>query len=234
MTVWLLTLAAPYLDVRLLLVLAGGSALGAAAVLSGGRGRAGASVTVACLAALTVTGGLAAARAQDRLDSPLTGLAGRVVEVRLELDDDPRVLTAAGGPRALVRGSVTAVEDRAADGDDVLLFGPADEWTGLLPGQTVRLRAAVRAAGPADGVVAVLSARSPPEAVGSPGGGQLAAGSLRSGLVASAARTLPARPAGLLPGLVVGDTSAMDPELTAEFRRAGLAHLTAVSGANVS
>jgi competence protein ComEC len=39
---------------------------------------------------------------------------------------------------------------------------------------------------------------------------------------------------GLLPGLVVGDTQAMDPVLVEDFRRAGLAHLTAVSGVNVS
>ena len=37
----------------------------------------------------------------------------------------------------------------------------------------------------------------------------------------------------LLPGLVVGDTQAMDPVLVEDFRRAGLAHLTAVSGYNV-
>jgi competence protein ComEC len=45
---------------------------------------------------------------------------------------------------------------------------------------------------------------------------------------------LPARAAGLLPGLVVGDTRALDPLLEEDFRRAGLTHLTAVSGANVA
>ena len=63
---------------------------------------------------------------------------------------------------------------------------------------------------------------------------QQAAGHLREGLTTSAARVLPPRPAGLLPGLVVGDTAAMDPALDADFERAGLAHLTAVSGANVA
>ncbi|MEO8107716.1 MAG: ComEC/Rec2 family competence protein, partial [Actinomycetes bacterium] len=38
----------------------------------------------------------------------------------------------------------------------------------------------------------------------------------------------------LLPALVVGDTSAMTPLLTADLRDSGLAHLTAVSGANVA
>ena len=37
-----------------------------------------------------------------------------------------------------------------------------------------------------------------------------------------------------LPGLVLGDTSAVAPVTATEFRTAGLTHLTAVSGANVS
>jgi competence protein ComEC len=47
-------------------------------------------------------------------------------------------------------------------------------------------------------------------------------------------RVLEPGPAGLLPGLAVGDTRAMEPVLEEDFRRAGLAHLTAVSGANVA
>ena len=104
----------------------------------------------------------------------------------------------------------------------------------MLPGQAVRLRATVRPAEPGDDVLAVLSARSPPVLVAGPGAVQSAAGRLRTGLADSAARTLPHRPAGLLPGLVVGDVSAMDPQLVTDFRRAGLSHLTAVSGANVA
>jgi competence protein ComEC len=57
---------------------------------------------------------------------------------------------------------------------------------------------------------------------------------MRAGLASSSARVLPPRPAGLLPGLVVGDTGAMDPALDQDFERAGLSHLTAVSGANVA
>ena len=55
-----------------------------------------------------------------------------------------------------------------------------------------------------------------------------------TGLATSAERVLPPRPAGLLPGLVVGDTTSMDPALDEDFERAGLSHLTAVSGANVA
>jgi len=43
---------------------------------------------------------------------------------------------------------------------------------------------------------------------------------------------LPEPGAGLLPGLAVGDTRAVTPELNADMRTSGLSHLTAVSGAN--
>jgi competence protein ComEC len=237
-TVWAFTLIARGLSPGLLLGLAVAATTGAGALLVRSRGRAGATsaVVVGCLAALTVVGAVSAVRAHARATSPLPELAARgaVVPVVVQLDDDPRVLAGAGAPRVLVRGSVTEVAGRSAGGDAVLLFGPEDQWAGLLPGQSVRLRAAVRAAEPGDDVLAVLSARSPPRPVAGPGPLQGAAGGLRAGLARSAARTLPDRPAGLLPGLVVGDTSAMDPTLTAEFRRAGLSHLTAVSGANVA
>jgi competence protein ComEC len=241
-TVWLLTLVAPHAPVRLLLTTAAVGALGGAAVLAGNRRattvrRAGvASVLLGCLAAVTLTGAAAAVRGHARAVSPLTAAAEQqaTVPVVLELDDDPRLLAGAGVPRVLVRAGVSEVGGRPLGGDPVLLFGSAEDWAGLLPGQTVRLRAAVRPAEPGDDVWAVLSARTPPEPVGGPGPVQRAAGALRSGLADSAARTLPDRPAGLLPGLVVGDTTAMDPALAAEFRRAGLAHLTAVSGANVA
>ena len=62
---------------------------------------------------------------------------------------------------------------------------------------------------------------------------QRAAGTLRAGLRRAVAR-LPSGPRGLLPGLVVGDTSRMPPVLVDDFRTAGLTHLVAVSGANVA
>lgn len=243
-TVWVLTLLAPQLPVGLLLTLAVVATLGAAGLLlAGGPGRAGTlrgvavrGVVIGCLAAVTVTGAAAAVRAQARAASPLLTLAdrGSVVEVVMELTDDPRPVAGAGPARVLVNGTVSQAAGRTVADDPVLLFGTAEEWAGLLPGQAVRTHVLVRPAEPTDDVVAVLSARSPPDPVGGPGLVQDAAGSLRAGLADSAARTLPDRPAGLLPGLVVGDTSAMDPALVEEFRVAGLAHLTAVSGANVA
>jgi competence protein ComEC len=45
---------------------------------------------------------------------------------------------------------------------------------------------------------------------------------------------LPDQERGLLPGLVDGDTTALDPQLKADFQRTGMTHLVAVSGSNVA
>ncbi|WP_259614239.1 MULTISPECIES: ComEC/Rec2 family competence protein [Microbacterium] len=57
------------------------------------------------------------------------------------------------------------------------------------------------------------------------------AADLRRSFVERATR-LPEPGAGLLPGLAVGDTTAVPAELAADMRASGLSHLTAVSGAN--
>ncbi|QNG38070.1 ComEC/Rec2 family competence protein [Geodermatophilaceae bacterium NBWT11] len=237
LTVWSLTLLLPVLPPPVLLVLPAAAALLALTtgrLLRGPRRWA----VVACLAAVAVTAVLASVRAGERSASPLPALADRggVVEVVLTVDEEPRVLTGGAGPaRVLVPGSVTAVVGGPAMRPArVLVFGPADEWDAVLPGTAVTLRASPGRAEDGDDVVAVLSARSPPSTVAPAGAGLQVAADLRRGLADAGARVLPPAPAGLLPGLVVGDTSGMDPQVTADFRRAGLGHLTAVSGANVA
>ncbi|HSP37824.1 MAG TPA: DNA internalization-related competence protein ComEC/Rec2, partial [Frankiaceae bacterium] len=66
---------------------------------------------------------------------------------------------------------------------------------------------------------------------GPPSEWQRLAGSLRAGLRKACLR-LPADARGLLPGLVVGDTTELPADLADDARSAGLSHLTAVSGAN--
>jgi competence protein ComEC len=56
---------------------------------------------------------------------------------------------------------------------------------------------------------------------------------LRAGLQ-RACEPLPDDPGGLLPGLVVGDTSRLERALEEDFRTTGMTHLNAVSGANVA
>lgn len=79
---------------------------------------------------------------------------------------------------------------------------------------------------------ATMSIKSPPRLIGAPPWPQRAAGTLRTGLQrACAGLSGPVR--GLLPGLIDGDTSRLDPAVSTDFRTTGLTHLLAVSGSNV-
>jgi competence protein ComEC len=233
--IWGIDMAAPHLAP---LELAGVASVSSVLAAVAYRRGVTAALVLGILAGVTVSSALAAVRGAAREASPLRQVAeaGRTALLTLELDGDAHALPG-GGARIVADATVTGLTDGAnqyrLDGA-VLLFAPAQGWRDLLPGQAVRVRAKTAAPRSGDDVVAVLSARGPPTLVGDPPPWQRAAGALRDGLGASAARMLEVRPAGLLPGLVVGDTSAMDSVLVEEFRRAGLSHLTAVSGANVA
>ena len=235
---WVVSACAPLFPPTLLALGAVGAIGVAVAVARRPDGRA-AALALAVLAGLAIGTATAAVRGIEREASPLRAVAesGRTVVLFLELDADPRVLSGSAGRRVLADATVAGLTDGPVThrlDAAVLLFAPADGWRDLLPGQPVRVQAAVSAALPGDDIVAVVSARGPPTLLGDPGALQRAAGALREGLAASAGRVLDQRPAGLLPGLVVGDTRAMDPVLDEDFERAGLAHLTAVSGATAA
>ncbi|MBO8184365.1 DNA polymerase III subunit delta [Streptomyces sp. DW4-2] len=111
-------------------------------------------------------------------------------------------------------------------------------WLRLLPSTRLRVRAEL--VPPASGrrggqdIAAVLrTGPGPPEIVAGPTAVQRAAGELRAGL-REASAGLGADARGLLPGLVVGDTSRLSQELVDAFRTTDMSHLLAVSGANLS
>jgi competence protein ComEC len=114
----------------------------------------------------------------------------------------------------------------------VIVLATDPRWRELLPGQ--RLTATGRLVAPRGGDLsaAVLSATGAPHLLGRPSWAQRVAGSLRAGLQRACA-PLADQPGGLLPGLVVGDTSRLDPAVEEDFRATGMTHLNAVSGANV-
>jgi competence protein ComEC len=171
--------------------------------------------------------------------SPLTRLAqqGATATVELVLSDDPHPLAGGPGPPSVVIAArarlVTAGGRTWSLSDRVLVLAPAGGWSGLLPSQRVRVDGRVLPPTHRDLTAAVLAVRSAPAGVDPPSAVQTAAGRLRAGL-RDAAAVLPAGPRGLLPGLVDGDVSGLDPQLAADFKTAGLSHLTAVSGTNVA
>ncbi|WP_247720787.1 ComEC/Rec2 family competence protein [Streptomyces sennicomposti] len=109
-------------------------------------------------------------------------------------------------------------------------------WLALLP--STRLRVTARLSPPlmgGDEIAAVLRVRdrAAPEVIGEPSAVQRLAGRLRTGL-RTATDELPADARALLPGLVVGDTSRITPELDEAFEDTDLAHTLAVSGSNLT
>ena len=236
--VWAVSASAPFLSPAGLWLGAGAATGVAVAMTCRWKGPL-ATIALAVLAGLAVASVAGALRGAALQASPLRAVADTrsTVLLVLELDDHPHVLRGPGPPRVVADATVTVLtagSDRHRLDAGVLLFAPADPWRTIQPRQPVEVRAQLASSRPGDDAVAVASVRGPPTLLGRPAPPFRIAGALREGLAASAGRVLDPRPAGLLPGLVVGDTRAMDPALDEDFRRAGLAHLTAVSGANVA
>ena len=165
--------------------------------------------------------------------------AGDPVRVDVVVRDDPRAVSGSPGspPTYVVGVDLLGVwpEEGPALRMSVrgLVLGSDPGWRGLLPGQRVRAAGKLLPPRRGDLRAAVISVRKAPELVGRPPWMQRAAGVLRAGLQ-RACEPLPDDAGGLLPGLVVGDTSRLDPALSDDFRTTGMTHLNAVSGANVA
>lgn len=195
------------------------------------------------LAAVVVGGGYAVAAAWDSYwveRHPLREHVrdGRVL-VTLVTTDDAKALGGKGfgGRKVLVRGELVEFQrgGRVVEGGGaVLVLAPAARWRELLPGQRVTFRGKVDRPWRADLTVAVLRAEGAPVAVNEPPWWQRAAGRMRTDFAGAADATLSPDAAGLLPGLVIGDTSRLPEQVRGNFREVDLSHLTAVSGANIT
>ncbi|MFD3497538.1 ComEC/Rec2 family competence protein [Streptomyces sp. NPDC058678] len=166
--------------------------------------------------------------------------------VSVLINAEVRRVEAAHGTAVATRTPVLVIVDAGsgagrppggASGARVSADGPGrSPWLGLLP--STRLRVTARLAPAAvggDRVAAVLRVRgrAGPEVVREPSAAQRFAGRLRAGL-REATDGLSADARALLPGLVVGDTSRITPELDEAFKETDLAHILAVSGSNLT
>ncbi|OEJ55654.1 hypothetical protein BGM19_14055 [Streptomyces agglomeratus] len=218
--------------------------------------RRGPSVTAVAAALLCATAGAASAglHAADLHRGPVPGLARQYAHVTAELTVTSDARTTRPGvrgdhtlPRSLVLDAditrVTGPDRTSADvRTPVLVIAPARgpaaaRWQRLLPSTGLRLtaRLAPPTGGGGDRAAAVLRVPDgePPQAVRPPTAVQRTAGGLRAGLREATAGLAPDARA-LLPGLVVGDTSRVPPELQEAFEATDLTHLLAVSGSNLT
>ncbi|MEU8248485.1 ComEC/Rec2 family competence protein [Nonomuraea sp. NPDC048916] len=191
---------------------------------------------LACLAATSASVGL---RVHAVTTGPVAGLAaqGATVTAEITLTDDPRISRGRfQQERVVVPANLEIYRtagQRVAVRTPVTVFANGAGWRSLLPSQRLEVTARLAEATPGDLVSAVLLVRGPPRVLTQPSRSQAVAGALRAGL-RTASDVLPADQRGLLPGLVVGDVSRMDPQVSADLKEAGLSHLNAVSGTNLS
>ena len=112
----------------------------------------------------------------------------------------------------------------------VLVFD-ASPATRIEIGTTLTVSGSLQATAPSDEVSYLVFASGPARYVASPPWYLSWTNGLRAGL-SQAARTLPGDGGALLPGLAIGDTTAVSPALNQAMKTSSLSHLTAVSGAN--
>ncbi|GAA2142563.1 hypothetical protein GCM10009825_32110 [Arthrobacter humicola] len=198
--------------------------------------------TLAAALLLSVAAGAHAAVESSRRHD---GAIAEAVDARAAVVAEVEV---AGAPRRLRTPGASGLADRwavpvtlkvvtfdgrriAGDARFVVMGGTA--WEHAVPGQQLRTTGRVRAAAPGEPDAGILSASSAPTVLRGPGFWQKAPGGLRRSFTAAAAR-FGGDASGLLPGMVTGDTSALNAELEDAMKTVGMTHLTAVSGANCS
>ena len=201
--------------------------------------RAGRAIGAAAACALIGTGWVGV---RGALRPDLGPLEGRSVRIRGTAVSDLR--RSDWGWSVEVGVGQVAVAGRWTDVDIRVWAAGSGPPPSIEAGQPVTGRGVLRTVDPAEsgfdaylagrGAVArasvsELAARGPPSSPWL----RLAA-SARQALRRGARAALPDREAALLLGLSIGDTSAMDAEVEEDFRASGLAHLVAVSGANVA
>lgn len=160
---------------------------------------------------------------------PITALYGTSAAVTLTPSESPRAL---GGGRLMFRATLRTVDGRPMRGR-VVVFASMRGFAEVSAGRPAAFRAQLGRPDRRDLTVAVLSASGRP-VLGAASPVQRTAHGVRTGFADAARAVLPAEPAAMLPALVLGDTSTVPGTVTDEFRTAGLTHLTAVSGANVT
>lgn len=226
--------------------------------VSGARRRGPHAVALAAVLLCAAAGASAAGlHSADLRRGPLPALAERYATTTLEakVTSDPRTPVSRGGRdgrdgtgnRPVVIGAeatkVIGPDGRTtATRTPVLVIvrpaatpGSAAGWQRLLPSTRLRLTGRLSptvSRGETFAAVLRVTGRAP-EVVGAPTRVQRTAGRLRAGL-REATEGLPPDARALVPGITVGDTSRLTPELRNAFEVTDLTHVLAVSGSNLT
>lgn len=169
-------------------------------------------------------------------------LTGVVMVASIPVKADVAGTSRGLGPQVRFRGTLVQIERAGSEPGPagplpvsvpVLVFAeePHAGTDSVRIGANVRVRAALRLTEPGDSAAALLFVEGELTPVATPSWWLGGSGDLRAGF-AAAADALPGDGGDLLPGLAIGDTSAVSGELDRAMKSSSLSHLTAVSGAN--
>lgn len=209
------------------------AAVVAAVVWRRARSRSTLAAICAGLAAAGIVGagyGMAIAlRAHALAHHRITAAFGTVAPVTVVPSETARPL---GRGRLMFRASLHRLGDDEISGR-VTVFASAADFSEVTAGRPVRFTARLTRPTRRELTVAVLTAVGQPEWGRAPPVYR-AADRVRVRFAAAVRQMLPPEQAAMLPALVLGDTSLVPTVTSGEFRAAGMSHLTAVSGANVT
>lgn len=189
-------------------------------------------VVAAVLASAVVGAGFALSitiRTTMIRDHPLGARYGQTVDVTVTPSENPRPV---GNRRLMFRADIDRL-DSSESGGMVVVFASGAPFAGTTAGRPMRFRARIARPGHRDLTVATLTAVGEP-VFGTGSAVQRLAAALRARFAELARESLPPDQAAMLPALVLGDTTTVSSTVASEFKAAGLTHLTAVSGANVT
>ena len=163
---------------------------------------------------------------------PIAAEFGTAAPVTVTPSESPLSVGSGNQGRLMFRATLQRLRTDEMSGR-VVVFARTSDFGGVMAGQPVRFTARITRPVRRDLTVAVLNATGRPT-MGQAGALQRAAHTVRTRFAAAARDALPAEQAAMLPALVLGDTAAVSAETSRDFRAAGMTHLTAVSGANVT
>lgn len=214
-------------EMTVLVVVCGVLWIAALAVLVTARGARSwaATVALALIAAAVVgTAVIIGTGGREPGDLVVVAQRSRSIEVSMVVDARPR--------DDRVAGTVVTADGVEGLSVPVLLFADhGDSLADLAIGDRIGVRATLARAEPGDEVAFLAFARDPVRVIERADGVLGVAQTLRERFSAVTS-ALPGDGAGLLPGLAIGDTSRVTPELDADMKTSSLSHLTAVSGSN--
>ncbi|VXB24019.1 hypothetical protein ARTHRO9V_130176 [Arthrobacter sp. 9V] len=177
----------------------------------------GAAVAVSC--AVTAN-----AREQGPLAQAVAGSSGVLIEVRITaVPAEVPMPGHSGGKRWSAAAALVEVTSKGSvtrGSANVMVVG-GNGWQDVRPGQRVRTSGTLKAVREGQSDAAVLSASSAPVLIADDFDVRQSALDVRRQFV-SASAWLPPDPAGLLPGMVTGDTSVLPESLEADMKTTGM------------